>query len=107
MASGITDSSLKSIYRMPKAHGVTQKEIAAVITHVAFYAGWPKGWAVFNLAKEVWADNEGDLPYEDEAMRAHAKEMVFPIGAPNDGFGPVFLRKEFPGTCIYQPGWYF
>ena len=37
-----------------KNHGVTQKEIAAVITHVAFYAGWPKAWAVFNLAKEVW-----------------------------------------------------
>lgn len=27
-----------------------------------------------------------DLLYEDEAMRAHAKEMVFPIGVPNDGF---------------------
>ena len=34
---------------------MTQKEIAAIITHVAFYAGWPKGWAVFNLAKEGWA----------------------------------------------------
>lgn len=34
--------------------GVTAKEIAAVITHVAFYAGWPKAWAVFNMAKEVW-----------------------------------------------------
>jgi len=20
----------------------------------AFYAGWPKGWDVFNLAKDVW-----------------------------------------------------
>ena len=40
----------------------------AVITHTAFYAGWPKGWAVFNLAKEVWSDGEGDLPYEDEAL---------------------------------------
>ena len=56
----------------------------AVITHVAFYAGWPKAWAVFNLAKEVWNVNEGDLPYEDEAMRAQAKGMVLPIGAPND-----------------------
>lgn len=37
---------------MAKTHGVTQKEIAAVITHAAFYAGWPKAWAVFNLAKE-------------------------------------------------------
>ena len=31
---------------------------AAIITHVAFYAGWLKGWAVFNLAKEVWDVNE-------------------------------------------------
>lgn len=74
MAQGITDSSLKFHLQNAKNHGVTQKEIAAIITHVAFYAGWPKGWAVFNLAKEVWAVNEGDLPYEDEAMRAHAKE---------------------------------
>ena len=72
-----------------------QKEIAAIITHVAFYAGWPKGWAVFNLAKEVWDVNGGNLPYEDEAMRAHAKEMVFPIGAPNDGFAQYFSGKSF------------
>ena len=46
-----TDSSLKFHLQNAKNHGVTQKEIAAIITHVAFYAGWPKGWAVFNLAK--------------------------------------------------------
>ena len=62
MASGITDSSLKYHLQNAKNHGVTQKEIAAVITHVAFYAGWPKAWAVFNLAKEVWEAGEGDLP---------------------------------------------
>lgn len=58
MASGVTDSSLKYHLENAKNHGVTQKEIAAVITHVAFYAGWPKAWAVFNLAKEVWAVDE-------------------------------------------------
>jgi 4-carboxymuconolactone decarboxylase len=31
-------------------------EMAAIITHVAFYAGWPKAWAVFNLAKEVYSE---------------------------------------------------
>lgn len=95
MASGVTDSSLKFHLQNAKAHGVTQKEIAAVITHVAFYAGWPKGWAVFNLAKEVWQDGEGDLPYEDEAMRAHAKEIVFPIGAPNDAFARYFTGQSY------------
>ena len=86
LAQGLTDSSLKYHLQNAKNHGVTQKEIAAVITHAAFYAGWPKAWAVFNLAKEVWETGEGDLPYKEEAMRAHAKEMVFSIGAPNDGF---------------------
>ena len=54
MSQGITDSSLKFHLQNAKDHGVSQKEIAAIITHVAFYAGWPKAWAVFNLAIEVW-----------------------------------------------------
>ena len=95
MASGIMDSSLKFHLENAKAHGVTQKEIVAIITHVAFYAGWPKGWAVFNLAKEVWQEGEGNLPYEDEAMCAHAKSMVFPIGQPNDAFAKYFVGQSY------------
>lgn len=95
MASGITDSSLKIHLQNAKNHGVTKKEIAVAITHVAVYAGWPKDWAVFNLVKEVWDANEGNLPYEDEAMRAHAKEMVFQIGNPNDGFAKYFTGKSY------------
>jgi 4-carboxymuconolactone decarboxylase len=54
MSQGITDSSLKFHIQNAKEHGVSQKEIVAAITHVAFYAGWPKAWAAFNLAKEVY-----------------------------------------------------
>ena len=54
MASGVTDSSLKYHLINAKNSGVTKEEIAAVITHAAMYCGWPKGWAVFRLAKEVW-----------------------------------------------------
>ena len=50
IASGMINTSLVHHFENAKAHGVTQKEIAAVITHIAFYAGWPKGWAAFNLA---------------------------------------------------------
>ena len=56
MAQGITDSSLKYHIQNAKNHGVSQKEMAAAITHVAFYAGWPKAWAVFNLVKEVYGE---------------------------------------------------
>ena len=64
MAQGITDSSLKYHIQNAKNHGVSQKEMAAAITHVAFYAGWPKAWATFNLAKEVYENagyNKGTL----------------------------------------------
>lgn len=54
MAQGVTDSSLVYHLQNAEEHGVTKEEIVAVITHVAFYAGWPKAWAVFNLAKTVW-----------------------------------------------------
>ena len=56
MASGITDSSLSYHLQNAKAHGVTKEEIAAIVTHATMYAGWPKGWAVFRLAKEVWKE---------------------------------------------------
>ncbi len=56
MSQGITDSSLKYHLENAKKNGVSKNEIAAIITHTAFYAGWPKAWAVFNLAKEVWAE---------------------------------------------------
>jgi 4-carboxymuconolactone decarboxylase len=54
MSQGITDSSLKYHLQNAKDHGVTKEEMAAIITHMAFYAGWPKAWAVFRLAKEVY-----------------------------------------------------
>ncbi len=56
MASGVTDSSLMYHLENAKKHGVTRNEIAAIVTHVAFYAGWPKAWAVFHMAKQVWSE---------------------------------------------------
>ena len=56
MAQGLVGDALKRHIMNAKNHGVTQKEMAALITHVAFYAGWPKAWAVFNLAKEVYGE---------------------------------------------------
>ena len=53
MASGITDSSLVYHLQNAKKNGVTKEEIAAIITHTTMYVGWPKGWAVFRLAKRI------------------------------------------------------
>ena len=68
MSQGITDNSLKYHLMNAKNHGVSQKEMAAIITHVAFYAGWPKAWAVFNLAKEVYSEKNEELSEKDMVL---------------------------------------
>jgi len=54
MTKGIFDESMKHHLMNAKKNGVTTEEMAEVITHAAFYAGWPNAWAVFRLAKEVY-----------------------------------------------------
>ena len=54
MSSGILDSSLRFHLEKSKENGITREEIAEIITHAAFYMGWPKAWAAFNMAKEIW-----------------------------------------------------
>lgn len=54
MASGILDSSLEFHLQNAKNHGVTKEEMSEILTHAAFYAGWPKAWAAFRYAKEIW-----------------------------------------------------
>lgn len=54
MASGILDTSLLHHIERAKINGVTQEEMAEVLTQLAFYAGWPKAWAALRMAKEVY-----------------------------------------------------
>ena len=91
MSQGVVDSSLKYHLETAKNNGVTKPEIAAIITHNAFYAGWPKAWAVFNLAKEVWTDNEPAITEKE----AYAKTIMFPIGAPNDAYAKYFTGQSY------------
>ncbi|MBO5494269.1 MAG: carboxymuconolactone decarboxylase family protein [Eubacterium sp.] len=90
MASGITDSSLRYHLENAKKNGVSREEIAAIITHCTMYTGWPKGWAVFRLAKEVWAE-EGEALSDKNKFQ---KEIMFPIGEPNP-YGQFFTGQSY------------
>ena len=90
MSQGITDSSLKYHIQNAKSHGVSQKEMAAIITHVAFYAGWPKAWAVFNLAKEVYDEKLEELSDKDK----YQNTIFFPVGEPNP-YGEFFEGQSY------------
>ena len=90
VASGMTDSALQYHLQNAKEHGVTREEIAGVLTHVGFYAGWPKAWAAFGMAKKVWAE-EAPLTDKDRFQQ----EIMFPIGAPNDGYAQYFVGQSY------------
>lgn len=60
ISQGITDNSLSFHLQEAKKNGITRSEAAEIITHIAFYAGWPKAWAAFNLAKNVWKDDDSE-----------------------------------------------
>ena len=91
MSQGITDNSIKYHLQNAKNHGVTKEEIAAAITHTAFYAGWPKAWATFNLAKEVWNDKTSALTEKEK----YAKTIMFPIGEENTAYAKYFIGKSY------------
>ena len=58
ISQGITDSSLKYHISHAKENGVTAEEMAEMLTQLAFYAGWPKAWAAFRMAKEVYGEDK-------------------------------------------------
>ena len=45
---------LKTHVRRALENGVTKEEIAEIVTHMAFYAGWPVGANAVRVAKEVF-----------------------------------------------------
>lgn len=91
MGKGMLDSSFKSHLELGKRHGITRKEIVALLTQGAFYAGWPNAWAAFRMAKEVWTD-ETVAATDKERFQ---QEMIFPIGEPNTAYARYFIGNSY------------
>lgn len=91
ISQGITDNSLTYHLQTAKQNGITRTEIAEIITHISFYAGWPKAWAAFRLAKDVWAEDTAG----EDARAAFQREMIFPIGEPNTAYAEYFIGNSY------------
>ena len=91
ISQGMTDSSLTYHLQEARKNGITRTEISEIITHIAFYAGWPKAWAAFRQAKEVWAEESTG----NNGKAAFQKEMIFPIGEPNTAYARYFKGKSY------------
>lgn len=99
MSQGLTDSSFKYHLESAKKNGVTQTEIAEILTHAAFYAGWPKAWAAFRMAKEVWTGGNADSVAAG-SLEAYAQTIIFPVGKPNDAYAKYFIGQSYTAPVV-------
>lgn len=98
ISTGIIDESLKFHLLNAKKNGVTKEEIASIIAHIGFYAGWPKAWGAFRFAKEIWT--EPALSEKDKFQN----EILFPIGEPNVKFAPFFIGQSYLAPISAKAG---
>lgn len=91
ISQGITDTSLTHHLQNAKKNGISRTEIAEIITHIAFYAGWPKAWAAFRQAKDIWTEETSTA----DAKAAFQREMIFPIGEPNTAYAQYFTGNSY------------
>ena len=82
VSKGLIDSSFAYHLQTAKKNGVTKAEMAEILTHIAFYAGWPNAWAAFRMAKEVYTD-EGEYG------------GIFGLGKPNTAYAEFFTGNSY------------
>lgn len=91
VAQGLTDSSLTFHLQEARKNGITRTEISEALTHIAFYAGWPKVWAAFRQATQVWAEGcEGE-----DGLADFQRKIIFPVGRPNEAFAEYFSGRSW------------
>lgn len=85
ISKGIVDSSLSFHLTSAKNNGVTKSEMAEILTHLAFYVGWPNAWAAFRMAKDVYA---GESLEEEHGG-------FFGLGEPNTAYAQYFIGNSY------------
>lgn len=80
VSKGLIDQSFAYHAKTAKENGVTKSEMAEILTHLAFYAGWPNAWAAFRVVKDLYGDGDGFCP-------------TFGLGSPNDAYAKYFTGK--------------
>lgn len=116
VAKGIFDSSFEHHMSTAKSNGVSREEMAEILTHAAFYAGWPNAWAAFRVALKLY-QTQGDSPEasgagggdeDDAATDAYASSTsdslgvkpLFGLGAPNDAYAAYFTGNSYLNPLI-------
>lgn len=83
VSKGMVDSSFQFHVVNARKNGVTKGEMAEILTHLAFYAGWPNAWAAFRVAADVYKDDAG------------ADGRLFGLGQPNEAYAAHFVGRSY------------
>ena len=110
VAKGMVDSSFEYHMATAKQNGVTRDEMAEILTHEAFYAGWPNAWAAFRVLLTVYGNEADD-------GQGESFSPMFGKGSPNDAYAQYFIGQSFlnpltnPAACgmalsnvTFEPG---
>ena len=87
VSKGMVDSSFQFHVVNARKNGVTKGEMAEILTHLAFYAGWPNAWAAFRVAADVYKDDAG------------ADGGLFGLGQPNEAYAAHFVGRSYLGPA--------
>lgn len=92
------------------ANGVTPSEISEIITHLAFYAGWPNATAAVVVAKSIFAKRE-----IDSSQLPTASPALLPIDQAAEDKRAAFVEQQvgsvspglvlFTGKLVFQDLW--
>jgi alkylhydroperoxidase/carboxymuconolactone decarboxylase family protein YurZ/quercetin dioxygenase-like cupin family protein len=85
VSKGLVDNSFQYHAQNARNNGVTKTEMAEILTHLAFYAGWPNAWAAFRVMKDVYAG--------DSAAEIHGG--MFGMGELNTAFSQFFTGNSY------------
>lgn len=85
ITKGVYDNSLKYHITNAKLHGVTKEEMVEIVTHLAFYVGWPNAWASFPIVREVYSDTN----------IMNGSDSLFGLGVENVNYAKYFIGKSY------------
>ena len=84
---------LKAHIKLGKDHGISKSEIIEVVTHLAFYAGWPKAWSTFPIIEEIYGnDSNEEAKFE--------LNNVFKKGELNVNYAKYFIGNSYLNSLV-------
>lgn len=72
LIAGYRQNELPFHLKKALENGVTRDEIVEVVTHLAFYSGWPTASTALTVARQVFGEADQNNPISKERQNADA-----------------------------------